>query len=149
MQSNKASSKKTRQIAEKGNTAAPEVKGASVEATPKTRDTKSSMVKKNDGMENTPAKRHRKTGAATYTENVAPVATAESTPAPKAMAASAGAGSSFSVRPAPFTSQSAKPSASRDEIAQLAHSYWEARGDSHGNPEEDWLRAERELLSKR
>ena len=30
-------------------------------------------------------------------------------------------------------------------IAALAHSYWMARGCEGGSPEEDWLRAEREL----
>ena len=34
-----------------------------------------------------------------------------------------------------------------DEIAQLAYSYWEARGYQGGSPEEDWLRAEQELRS--
>jgi hypothetical protein len=38
---------------------------------------------------------------------------------------------------------------SRNEVAALAHSYWEARGRQHGSPEEDWLRAESELLSGR
>ena len=33
-----------------------------------------------------------------------------------------------------------------DEIARLAYSYWEARGYQDGSPEEDWLRAEQELL---
>ena len=37
---------------------------------------------------------------------------------------------------------------SREEIASLAHSYWEARGCQGGSPEEDWLRAERELASR-
>jgi hypothetical protein len=32
-----------------------------------------------------------------------------------------------------------------DRIAQLAYSYWEARGYQGGSPDEDWLRAEREL----
>jgi hypothetical protein len=32
-----------------------------------------------------------------------------------------------------------------DEIAKLAYSYWEARGCQGGTPDEDWLRAEREL----
>jgi hypothetical protein len=32
-----------------------------------------------------------------------------------------------------------------EEIAQLAYSYWEARGYQGGSQEEDWLRAEREL----
>jgi hypothetical protein len=35
---------------------------------------------------------------------------------------------------------------SHDDIAKLAYSYWEARGFQGGSPEEDWLRAERELL---
>jgi hypothetical protein len=33
-----------------------------------------------------------------------------------------------------------------DEISKLAYSYWEARGFQGGSPEEDWLRAEQELL---
>lgn len=32
-----------------------------------------------------------------------------------------------------------------DKVAQLAYSYWEARGYQGGSPEEDWLRAEREI----
>jgi len=40
-------------------------------------------------------------------------------------------------------------SPSHDEIAVLAYSYWEARGYQGGSPEEDWLRAERELRSQR
>jgi hypothetical protein len=37
---------------------------------------------------------------------------------------------------------------SRDEIANLAYFYWEARGCQGGSPEEDWIRAERELLTR-
>jgi hypothetical protein len=40
-------------------------------------------------------------------------------------------------------------SPSHDEIAVLAYSYWEARGCQGGSPDEDWLRAERELRSRR
>jgi hypothetical protein len=32
-----------------------------------------------------------------------------------------------------------------EDIARLAYSYWEGRGYQDGRPEEDWLRAEREL----
>lgn len=32
-----------------------------------------------------------------------------------------------------------------EDIARLAFSYWEARGGEGGTPEEDWLRAERQL----
>ena len=35
---------------------------------------------------------------------------------------------------------------SHDEISRRAYSYWEARGYQGGTPEEDWFRAERELL---
>jgi len=34
---------------------------------------------------------------------------------------------------------------SSDTVARLAYSFWEARGYQGGSPEEDWLRAEREL----
>ena len=40
-----------------------------------------------------------------------------------------------------------KPRPTYAEIAERAHSYFVARGRSHGHHEEDWLRAERELLS--
>jgi hypothetical protein len=36
-------------------------------------------------------------------------------------------------------------SVSREDIAKLAYSYWEARGQQDGFAEQDWLRAEREL----
>jgi Protein of unknown function (DUF2934) len=32
-----------------------------------------------------------------------------------------------------------------DDIAKLAYSLWAARGFQQGSPEEDWLRAERQL----
>jgi len=34
------------------------------------------------------------------------------------------------------------------EIAALAYTYWAERGCQGGSPEEDWLRAERELRAK-
>jgi len=36
----------------------------------------------------------------------------------------------------------------REEIARLAFSYWEARGYQGGSADEDWLRAEQELRSR-
>jgi hypothetical protein len=36
----------------------------------------------------------------------------------------------------------------REAIAELAYVYWQARGDSHGSADEDWLRAERELRER-
>jgi hypothetical protein len=38
---------------------------------------------------------------------------------------------------------------SHEEIARLAYAYWEARGRGHGSAQEDWFRAERELLRRR
>jgi hypothetical protein len=34
------------------------------------------------------------------------------------------------------------------EIARLAYSLWEARGDNGGSAEEDWYRAEQEILAR-
>jgi hypothetical protein len=39
-------------------------------------------------------------------------------------------------------------SPTNEEIAALAYSYWVARGHQDGCPEEDWLRAERELSQR-
>ena len=36
----------------------------------------------------------------------------------------------------------------RDEIARLAYLFWEERGGVGGSPEEDWLRAEQEILTR-
>lgn len=36
----------------------------------------------------------------------------------------------------------------QEKIALLAYNYWEQRGRAGGSPEEDWLRAEREILSQ-
>ena len=36
----------------------------------------------------------------------------------------------------------------QEKIALLAYSYWEERGRTGGSPEEDWFRAEREILDR-
>jgi len=36
-----------------------------------------------------------------------------------------------------------------EEIAQLAYHYWELRGRPLGSPEDDWFRAEQEVLMDR
>jgi hypothetical protein len=58
------------------------------------------------------------------------------------------------VAPPPYAgpAQSAQQTSEaipEEEIARLAHSYWEARGCQGGSAEEDWLRAERELRAAR
>ena len=40
-----------------------------------------------------------------------------------------------------------KPRVTSEAVANLAYSYWVARGFQGGSPEHDWLRAERELHS--
>jgi len=35
-----------------------------------------------------------------------------------------------------------------EDVAQLAYSYWEARGNQGGSPWDDWFRAEQELKAK-
>jgi len=49
------------------------------------------------------------------------------------------------------TTESAAASAeavpARDEISRLAYFYWEARGGKGGSAEDDWYRAEQEILA--
>jgi len=47
----------------------------------------------------------------------------------------------------PTAAESAAPA--HEEIAQLAYRYWEARGRPLGSPEDDWFRAEQEVLMER
>ena len=55
-------------------------------------------------------------------------------------------------RPKAETKPPVEPAATqenlREAIAQLAYRYWEVRGRVHGNPGEDWFRAEREVLGQ-
>jgi hypothetical protein len=39
-------------------------------------------------------------------------------------------------------------SLSHDQVAQLAHRFWNERGRAHGHHEEDWFRAEQALRSR-
>jgi len=39
-------------------------------------------------------------------------------------------------------------SISHDQVAQLAHRFWNERGRVHGHHEEDWFRAEQALRSR-
>jgi len=49
------------------------------------------------------------------------------------------------------TTESAASSAdtapARDEVSRLAYLYWEARGGTGGSAEDDWYRAEQEILA--
>jgi hypothetical protein len=39
--------------------------------------------------------------------------------------------------------------ANREEIARLAYRLWDERGRPEGSPDEDWFRAEKQLLDAR
>jgi Protein of unknown function (DUF2934) len=41
-----------------------------------------------------------------------------------------------------------KVAATHEEISKLAHQYYLERGGQHGSDEDDWMRAEKELLSR-
>jgi hypothetical protein len=72
-------------------------------------------------------RKHQSSASAETSENPIPSSSAIELPAP------------------PAESPVTKPTF--EEIAQLAYCYWEARGYQGGSPEQDWLRAERELSS--
>ena len=46
----------------------------------------------------------------------------------------------------PKTKAVAAPTPTREEIARLAEKFWMERGRTEGSAEQDWLRAERELI---
>ena len=56
-----------------------------------------------------------------------------------------GSVSSTSEISSPASARATEPVIDREAVALLAYSYWEARGFTGGSPEEDWLKAEREL----
>ena len=56
-----------------------------------------------------------------------------------------GSVSSTSEISSPASARTTEPVIGREAVALLAYSYWEARGFTGGSPEEDWLKAEREL----
>jgi hypothetical protein len=74
----------------------------------------------------------------------------------KAMAGAPGSGSiTVDTNPAPVTeitptepSNSIALPVTEQQIAELAYSYWEARGCQDGSAEEDWYRAEQELRAR-
>jgi hypothetical protein len=50
-----------------------------------------------------------------------------------------------SAKPSTADPNSGGAKSSVEDIALLAHSYWQARGCQGGSPDEDWLRAEQQL----
>ena len=133
MQSNKAP-KKTRKAAEHEVVPTPDASAAS-QVTAKPRTSRSSKVKK-EAPETGQVKHHHKATAPLHAE------TASTASAPNARTAES---------PVESVRAAAAPSriVTRAQIAELAYSYWVARGHAHGSAEEDWLRAEKELTLSR
>ena len=52
-------------------------------------------------------------------------------------------GARSQVRPQDYEELESPPV--HGQIAQLAYSYWQSRGGPLGSPDEDWIRAERDL----
>lgn len=122
MQSTKPSKKTSKQANE---TIAPAQEiTAAADAISKPRASRSSKTKKSEPAETGTVKHHHKTTAPVLTE---PAVTEAEEP----------------------KTANAPAQATHAQIAELAHSYWIARGCAHGSAEADWLRAERELLETR
>jgi hypothetical protein len=47
----------------------------------------------------------------------------------------------------PATKKTAIAAPTKEQIAMLAERYWAERGWPDGSPEQDWLRAEKELMA--
>jgi hypothetical protein len=123
MQLKKKTSKKTAAAAEA--TAPIPESVVAPEAPTKPRASKSSKAKKTEGIDMTSGKRHHK------------LATPAATEAP------------LTGTPLPVVAKPIKDTPARaigkQQIAELAYSYWISRGQTHGSAEHDWLRAEQEL----
>jgi hypothetical protein len=65
----------------------------------------------------------------------------------KAKVARASAARGSSAKAATTVSSNVKQWPTHEEIASLAHRYYEERGWKHGFHEQDWYRAERELMA--
>jgi len=66
--------------------------------------------------------------------------------ATKRVKSDSGSNSRISVAERTENRPAAPPSS--EQIARLAEKYWAERGHPDGSPEQDWLRAERELIGK-
>lgn len=169
MASNKTSSRKPREAAADVAGQAPETTAAA----PVKKARKTAAAPKKATKAAAPATRHRKTAIAasdvvTVPAEQATQAEVGETVSPlKAMAAASGVGSgslhsdavssvgqmsepqAVGAANIPASEQTNQSGFTQEEIAALAHSYWVARGYQHGSHEEDWLRAEQELKSRR
>jgi hypothetical protein len=125
MQSNKSSKKTTKKTVEKAPVAATPAKSAAAEVKPKPRAKTSSTPKKSEEkIAASPSHHHKIVSAPVEPELVETVTVTET------------------------ITHSVSRVVTQAQIAELAHSYWVARGYAHGSPHEDWHRAEQELKQK-
>lgn len=138
MQSSKPS-KKTSKQADEAVTAAQELNAA--EVTSKPRASRSSKTKKSEAAETGTVKHHHKTTPSVVAEPAVVEIIKQPTPSVTAQSAIS--------EVEPQSTRTPARQVTYEEIAELAHSYWIARGCAHGSAEADWLRAERELIESR
>ena len=81
------------------------------------------------------------------TRSAAPKTATAAKPRKTAARKNASADTSDPVRPNGHAAAHER-SISQEEVARLAHRYWQERGGKHGYHMEDWLRAEQELRGK-
>jgi hypothetical protein len=74
--------------------------------------------------------------------------TKKTTPRKKTSASASAPTSIASKRKTGSTQDAATANVSTEEIAMLAHRFWNERGRQHGHDAEDWLRAEQALRGK-
>lgn len=159
MQSRKASKKTSKKTDE---TVVNEI--SSPEAAAKKQPaSRSSKPKKQVAAEKPVARNHRKVAVGVANVPASEISLAakelpEPVDKPKVMAAVAGASESAGIVPEsvvidPVDAVAAPENGTRShyshqEVADLAYSYWVARGYAHGSHEEDWRRAEAELAGQ-
>ena len=136
MQSNKSSKKTSKTAAE---TKAPVADATAAETATKPRAARSSNSK-NDSIETSAVKRHRK--AATPVAEEPKPAMVVAVPMSIIVEAPAVV---VAVTPAETQHMDVAGEPTYEQIALLAHALWTERGSKHGNHEADWLRAEQQL----
>jgi len=135
MQSSNAPKKA--KIAEEKSAPVPEISTAA-EGTSKPRTSRSSKLKKETSER----------GSAKHRKATSPETVVESSPIVDAPVIDSVGVLTPAEGRAKIATNSTEISPSHEEIARLAHSYWVARGYANGSPEQDWLRAERELRAR-
>jgi hypothetical protein len=112
------------------------------EAVKKTRATKSSPTKSSASSKSAASPKHHHSATPDKVKAVKPIALAEIAAEPASVVAETHA----IAEEATLSIQERE--VGHEDIARLAHSFWAARHYAAGSPDEDWLRAEKELASK-